>query len=236
MYKRVWLIFLCLLLLLMAEDAEYKYQQLQQKYHNLYEAYHKKTFVQRMKLVPPSELMWQEFQQLIDDFPGSEGARKSLFWMVRNWSGCSPSIEEQHKVLLKNLDTLITYYVNHPDLVEVLSLCKYVDLRICRDFFEKVIEKTTTKSVREDALYYYACTLYDSEISRNVIYSKKLFQQLSKHKNNYQQKSKNFLSKLERRQTGMVAPEIVGKDVDGNEMRLSDFRGNVVFLYFWGHW
>lgn len=35
---------------------------------------------------------------------------------------------------------------------------------------------------------------------------------------------------------GMVAPDIVGVDLDGVEFRLSDYRGKVVFLDFWGHW
>lgn len=32
------------------------------------------------------------------------------------------------------------------------------------------------------------------------------------------------------------APEIVGKDLDGKPMKLSEFRGKVVLLDFWGDW
>ncbi len=35
---------------------------------------------------------------------------------------------------------------------------------------------------------------------------------------------------------GRVAPEIEGEDVYGKSMKLSDFRGKVVMLTFWGHW
>ncbi|MDA1259428.1 MAG: redoxin domain-containing protein [Planctomycetota bacterium] len=35
---------------------------------------------------------------------------------------------------------------------------------------------------------------------------------------------------------GMTAPEFVGKDVDGKEIRLSSYRGKVVVLDFWGFW
>ena len=31
-------------------------------------------------------------------------------------------------------------------------------------------------------------------------------------------------------------PEISGKDMEGSEMRLSDYRGQVVMLDFWGDW
>lgn len=35
---------------------------------------------------------------------------------------------------------------------------------------------------------------------------------------------------------GKPAPEIVGKDVDGKEIRLSDYRGKVVVIDFFGDW
>jgi len=35
---------------------------------------------------------------------------------------------------------------------------------------------------------------------------------------------------------GQVAPEISGEDLDGQEFSLSDFRGSVVVLDFWGDW
>ncbi len=35
---------------------------------------------------------------------------------------------------------------------------------------------------------------------------------------------------------GTVAPEIDGEDIDGASFKLSDYRGKVVLLSFWGHW
>jgi thiol-disulfide isomerase/thioredoxin len=35
---------------------------------------------------------------------------------------------------------------------------------------------------------------------------------------------------------GSVAPEIIGKDLEGNRLKLSDFRGKVVMLEFWAGW
>jgi len=47
--------------------------------------------------------------------------------------------------------------------------------------------------------------------------------------------SQDRLSQMKRR-VGMEAPEIVGKDVDGKEYKLSDYRGKIVVLSFWGDW
>jgi hypothetical protein len=38
------------------------------------------------------------------------------------------------------------------------------------------------------------------------------------------------------REIGNLAPEIEGEDIDGQRFKLSDYRGKVVVLDFWGHW
>jgi hypothetical protein len=37
-------------------------------------------------------------------------------------------------------------------------------------------------------------------------------------------------------QVGKIVPEIEGPDIDGVSFKLSDYRGQVVMLDFWGHW
>ena len=44
------------------------------------------------------------------------------------------------------------------------------------------------------------------------------------------------LFELRRLQVGMIAPEIEGEGIDKKPMKLSDFRGKVVLLDFWGDW
>ena len=38
------------------------------------------------------------------------------------------------------------------------------------------------------------------------------------------------------REIGMLAPEIEAEDIDGIPFKLSDYRGQVVVLDFWGNW
>ncbi len=35
---------------------------------------------------------------------------------------------------------------------------------------------------------------------------------------------------------GKTSPEIEGENIDGKRFKLSDYRGKVVVLNFWGHW
>jgi hypothetical protein len=44
------------------------------------------------------------------------------------------------------------------------------------------------------------------------------------------------LFEIRRLQPGQPAPEILGEDIDGRKFKLSDYRGQVVLLDFWGHW
>jgi hypothetical protein len=37
-------------------------------------------------------------------------------------------------------------------------------------------------------------------------------------------------------QVGQTVPEIEGEDIDGQRFKLSDYRGKVVVLDFWGNW
>jgi peroxiredoxin len=46
-------------------------------------------------------------------------------------------------------------------------------------------------------------------------------------------KYRNVVSRLT---VGKVAPDIIGKDLDGQELRLSDYRGQVIVLAFSGDW
>jgi hypothetical protein len=46
----------------------------------------------------------------------------------------------------------------------------------------------------------------------------------------------NELFAFENLRIGKVAPEITGEDIDGVDFKLSDYRGKVVVIDFWGDW
>jgi len=47
---------------------------------------------------------------------------------------------------------------------------------------------------------------------------------------------KNSLLAIRLLSVGKLAPEIKGVDISGDEFKLSDYRGKVIMLSFWGHW
>jgi thiol-disulfide isomerase/thioredoxin/predicted esterase len=52
----------------------------------------------------------------------------------------------------------------------------------------------------------------------------------------YYKDAQKQLNELRFRAVGMPAPDITGPDLDGKPLRISDYRGRVVLLSFWGTW
>lgn len=48
--------------------------------------------------------------------------------------------------------------------------------------------------------------------------------------------AKGAIFELRNLSIGKVAPDIIGEDLDGTPMKLSDYRGKVVVIDFWGDW
>jgi hypothetical protein len=55
-------------------------------------------------------------------------------------------------------------------------------------------------------------------------------------KRTYGEAATASLYELRNLSVGKVVPEIEGEDMDGAKFKLSDYRGKVVMLDFWGHW
>ncbi len=52
----------------------------------------------------------------------------------------------------------------------------------------------------------------------------------------YSKVASGFLFELDHLQVGMLAPDMEALDVDGASFKLSDFRGKVTVVDFWGYW
>ena len=50
------------------------------------------------------------------------------------------------------------------------------------------------------------------------------------------EKLKGQLEKVAARLIGVPAPEIEAEDADGKKFKLSDYKGKVVMIDFWGDW
>jgi hypothetical protein len=117
-------------------------------------------------------------------------------------------------------------------------------------FYEKVINTNKDKDVQAEATLYLAMLHLresfgneDADPPRapnkaRSTMALKLFNHLAEEYPDtpYSPYAKGYLYEIHHLQVGMKAPDLVGKDVDGKEIRLSQFAGQVVVLDFWGFW
>ncbi len=143
-----------------------------------------------------------------------------------------------------------THFAGDPYLASViLSMGTSGDLAM-----RPVLETFATSSrppVRVYAAYALALLLANpfspsARTSRDVLAAVRLFQQVRQFGAHYRhpvyvdytlaELADGQIRKLTQLRTGDEAPEIEGVDLSGADLKLSDFRGNVVLLYFWGGW
>ena len=104
-----------------------------------------------------------------------------------------------------------------------------------------VSEKSKIKDVRGSAVYALMTGIESAKekADEHAALSKKLFADhadLEINGRNITNSIKTKRDAAEKLAIGKVAPEIIGKDVNGKEMKLSDYRGKIVVIDFWGDW
>jgi hypothetical protein len=127
------------------------------------------------------------------------------------------------------------------------------------NLLETVVAKHGEKVVRGQALYAlgiyhryraqpYGEKLAEAEAARRLAEAARYFTEVAKSyatvttpdgKEKLGDKAASELVRIKNLpnlKVGKTAPEIVGEDIDGRKFTLSDYRGKVVVLDFWGHW
>lgn len=96
------------------------------------------------------------------------------------------------------------------------------------------------QSIGEEAANYVAerasSDMLDSEIEKLLERTVTEFGDVAMGNKTLKEMAERELFEIRHLAIGMVAPEIEGEDVEGENFKLSDYRGKVVMLDFWGDW
>jgi hypothetical protein len=116
-------------------------------------------------------------------------------------------------------------------------------------YLRRTLEGTTVPDVKAAATFELARVLHDTELTPGESHmngtprtdpapARALFEALLRDHPDSEpaKRAKGFLFELDHLQVGMVAPDIEAVDQDGMPFKLSDYRGKVVLLVFWGFW
>ncbi len=146
---------------------------------------------------------------------------------------------EQEKAVIEELvGLLIPEFASAEWIGRLPYLLKWSARSIGDARAEQLLVSFQKASKREDALgwslYHQADLIAEKAEKRAIVLLQKLLQKYPSSGAIRSGKAK--LMQLTQLKPGMMAPEFSGKDVDGNPISLSDFRGKVTYLVFWGFW
>ena len=176
---------------------------------------------------PDDELA--QIERLVGLYPQEAPTIDALIWVLGNARRLT---EDQVDILTKH----------HLESEGMLSFCLY-GAAVPLTLLDRLVEHSPHDSVKGAAAYSKANQLSQSESAGKRGEAKALLEKsidwLGDSAFNGRPlapMAKGLLFEMNHLGIGMVAPEIEGQDIDGIDFKLSDYRGKVVVIDFWGDW
>ena len=180
-----------------------------------------------------------KFYKLAEANSKDQVATDALLWVVQNGEG-SP-------VYQKSVNELMAKHPDHASLERVCMMLSRGRTPDAEKALKTIAEKAAKPNVKAAATLSLAKLLASrtdslgdkpAEADKVAAEAEKLFAKaIELYKDNAAQKkaAETELNALKTLRVGKVVPEIKAADLDGKEFKLSDYRGKVVMLDFWGN-
>jgi hypothetical protein len=222
-----------------------EYNQAQSDFNRAYTA--AKTDAERQKAIqekyPQADKYADRFLKLAEDNPKDPAAFDALTWVVTRAGYGNEGA--------RAMDLLLKDHVESPKLAQVCQSLRYNQSPAAEKLLRGVMEKNPSHEVKGQATYSLAFSLHrqaaraanpnDADKVRQE--SEALFDQVIKDyadvksfRGTLADAARGDLFEMHNLAIGKAAPEIEGEDLDGKKFKLSDYRGKVVVLDFWGNW
>lgn len=192
------------------------------------------------KLKPSAAEYGKRFLALAQEKPGDDVALDALVWIIEN-----DDTEEPFPKLDDVLNLIEKHHLASPRLKSVIpSLASSASI-LADALLEDLIEKGGDRAVRGAACFFLANSRYERLEGKILPEVEALLERVKKEYADIRLDDEDktlgamadaLLFEVKYLQPGQVAPEIEGTDVSGKRMKLSDQRGKVVMLVFWGSW
>jgi hypothetical protein len=217
------------------EDIMDEYQEanaeLGQKFRRADKA--EQTRLREVELPKLSETYAQRVLKLTSAHPGTDVAWEGLSWIVNRARGATCQT-----------DALLLMFKDFGKDERIGDLC----LTVARGPFTadtvkalaKLIKTSPHKDVKGRATFALAMQYKGLEDQKGFIKQmslvRKKYADVPYTRGTLGSVAEGAMFEVERLQIGMVAPDIKGADLQGVDFKLSDYRGKVVVLDFWGNW
>lgn len=174
----------------------------------------------------------------IADQAGPELAPEILVWVIQSDAGNTEGAAEV-------LTLLTDKHVASPALGALLDLVPYMEYLVpdqekAAAILLKIEQGTTIPALRGHAMLKRVDPLMSKADRESPEFAKMKADLVAASAEiddaDFTDAVDTFLRVIESYGVGCIAPDIAGIDLDGVEFKLSDYRGKVVFLDFWGDW
>lgn len=162
-----------------------------------------------------------------------------LMWVCSAtlYSGAMPELS---KVYSGTVDLLMDRFVERKELAPLADWLPIDDdPPWAEKHLRRLMEKNLDDEVKMKARFGLASILENKDEASQPE-AEKIFQSFvdapEKTRQQLAEKAKNELAEMKVRGLGKPAPDIAGDDLDSKAFKLSDYKGKVVLLDFWGFW
>ncbi len=230
-----------------AQSPQDKLDELIRRYNKqqneVYEAYEKATTdaerEQALKGRPGKEFV-PEFRAVAEEAKGTDTALKAWMWVLR-------LVQDDAKQGWEIVQRLLAEHMGSPALNELSTQLRNSAWRFGEaetiEALRAIVADTPHDPVRADALFALGGVLLDSNTPQGKTEGRECLEailadygDLAYRGSTYAQAAAGYLYELDHLQIGMVAPDFETVDENGAKWKLSDYRGKVVVVDFWGYW
>ncbi len=223
-----------------------------EKLQKLSEDYSKRIFALAEKNAKDRDSALDALVWVIRNNEGSPEAGKAIDWIIRDYLNDKKTTDSILPLLTYNLsdqgDKLLRAAAAKIEDPERKAQARYFLAQNLKNRSEAVhqlqgLDEKTRKQVEQQRGKEYLDKIATADSAKLLKEAEDLFDSLAKEKSDakvFGQAIKELveseLFEIRNLAIGKSAPEIEGEDIDGKTFKLSEYKGKVVVLDFWGHW
>jgi hypothetical protein len=219
-----------------------EYQALVKEFNDAQQEYFKaataaKTDEERQKAFqekyPQPAKFSKRFLELAQKNAKDPVAVDALVWVVTRVGPASEDGRTALEVLQKD-------HLNDPKMAQVCQSLIYQQGAAADKLLRAIMEKSSSHEAQGQATYALASRLKNqgNEKDAEPLFERVAtdFKDVKSYRGTLADVANGELFEMRHLSIGKEAPDIEGEDIDGKKMKLSDYRGKVVVLDFWGNW
>ena len=177
----------------------------------------------------PDRTYAPRYQELAEKYPGSAGALKALGQLLR----IAPTDEEKQAAL----DTIVKDHAKSPRINDLMYGIRYAHKSDRVSAFRTIIKVNPSRDVKGNAMLQLGWVLKTTDPAAALEVLEEVRDEYrDAGRGKYADKAVAEIYEIENLSVGKMAPDIEGEDIYGEPLKLSDYRGKVILLDFWGDW